>query len=83
MRPEIAFVFLELGAGTGIIFTGDPDQIDRKRRLDRISGWLAYAAGRLADQKLMAAVRFQTSVRSEPAKSVLNYSNIQPDFNYR
>ncbi|MBU1340866.1 MAG: PhoH family protein, partial [Proteobacteria bacterium] len=51
-----------------IVFTGDLDQIDRKRRLDRLSSGLAYAVGRLANQKLVASVRFHTSVRSDLAK---------------
>jgi predicted ribonuclease YlaK len=53
---------------TKIIFTGDLDQIDRKRRLDKLSNWLAYATGRLANQKLVVSVKFQTSVRSDLAK---------------
>jgi len=48
---------------TKIIFTGNLDQIDRMRRLDWLSSGLAYTTGRFANQKLVASIKFQTSVR--------------------
>ncbi len=65
---QVKTIITRAGIGTKIIFTGDLDQIDRKRRLDRMSSGLAYAASRLSDQKLVALIKFQTSVRSELAK---------------
>jgi len=65
---QVKTIITRAGIGTKIIFTGDLDQIDRKRRLDRISSGLAYASSRLADQRLVATVRFQKSVRSELSK---------------
>jgi len=65
---QVKTIITRAGMGTKIVFTGDLDQIDRKRRLDRLSSGLAYAVGRLANQKLVASVRFHTSVRSDLAK---------------
>jgi PhoH-like ATPase len=65
---QIKTIITRAGMHTKIIFTGDLDQIDRKRRLDKLSNWLAYATGRLANQKLVVSVKFQTSVRSDLAK---------------
>ncbi len=65
---QVKTIITRAGIGTKIIFTGDLDQIDRKRRLDKVSSGLAYAASRMQDQKLVATVKFQTSVRSELAK---------------
>jgi len=65
---QVKTIITRAGMHTKIIFTGDLDQIDRKRRLDRLSSGLAYATGRLANQKLVASVKFQTSVRSDLAK---------------
>lgn len=65
---QVKTIITRAGVGTKIVFTGDLDQIDRKRRLDRLSSGLAYASGRLAGQSLVASVRFQTSVRSDLAK---------------
>lgn len=65
---QVKTIITRAGMGTKIIFTGDLDQIDRKRRLDKISSGLAYAASRLSDQKLVATIRFQKSVRSQLAK---------------
>lgn len=65
---QVKTIITRAGVGTKIVFTGDLDQIDRKRRLDKLSSGLAYAAGRLAGQSLVASIRFQTSVRSELAK---------------
>ncbi len=65
---QVKTIITRAGVGTKIVFTGDLDQIDRKRRLDRLSSGLAYASGRLAGQSLVASIRFQTSVRSDLAK---------------
>ncbi len=65
---QVKTIITRAGVGTKLIFTGDLDQIDRKRRLDRASNGLAYAAGRLAGQDIVARVKFHTSVRSELAK---------------
>ncbi|MBF0234867.1 MAG: PhoH family protein [Desulfamplus sp.] len=65
---QMKTIITRAGMGTKIIFTGDLDQIDRKRRLDRLSSGLAYAISRLSGQKLVASIKFQTSVRSELAK---------------
>jgi PhoH-like ATPase len=65
---QVKTIITHAGVGTKLIFTGDLDQIDRKRRLDRFSNGLAYAAGRLVNQSIVAHVKFHTSVRSELAK---------------
>jgi PhoH-like ATPase len=65
---QVKTIITRAGMGTKLIFTGDLDQIDRKRRLDKASNGLAYAAGRLANQEIVACVKFHTSVRSELAK---------------
>jgi len=65
---QVKTIITRVGEGTKIIFTGDLDQIDRRRRLDKISSGLAYAVGRLRDQGIVASVKFKTSVRSELAK---------------
>lgn len=65
---QVKTIITRAGVGTKLIFTGDLDQIDRKRRLDRTSNGLAYAAGRLAGQDIVASIKFHTSVRSELAK---------------
>ncbi len=65
---QVKTIITRAGEGTKIVFTGDLDQIDRKRRLDKRSSGLAYAASRLINQKIVAAVKFQDSVRSELAK---------------
>lgn len=65
---QMKTIITRAGIGTKIIFTGDLDQIDRKRRLDKLSSGLAYAISRLSGQKLVASIKFQTSVRSELAK---------------
>lgn len=65
---QVKTIITRAGEGTKIIFTGDLDQIDRRRRLDKISSGLAYAVGRLQDQGIVASVKFKTSVRSELAK---------------
>ena len=65
---QVKTIITRAGQGSKIIFTGDLDQIDRRRRLDRISSGLAYACGRLQDQPIVASVKFKTSVRSQLAK---------------
>ncbi|OGR27895.1 MAG: hypothetical protein A2277_21550 [Desulfobacterales bacterium RIFOXYA12_FULL_46_15] len=65
---QVKTIITRAGVGTKIVFTGDLGQIDRKRRLDKLSSGLAYASGRLAGQNLVATVRFETSVRSDLAK---------------
>ncbi|MBF0377638.1 MAG: PhoH family protein [Desulfamplus sp.] len=65
---QMKTIITRAGMGTKIIFTGDLDQIDRKRRLDKLSSGLAYAISKLSGQSLVASVKFQTSVRSELAK---------------
>ncbi len=65
---QVKTIITRAGVGTKIIFTGDLDQIDRKRRLDKNSNGLAYAAGRLLNQDIVANVKFHISVRSELAK---------------
>jgi len=65
---QVKTIITRAGVGTKLIFTGDLDQIDRRRRLDRFSNGLAYAAGRLVNQSIVAHVKFHTSVRSELAK---------------
>lgn len=65
---QVKTIITRAGEGTKIVFTGDLDQIDRRRRLDKISSGLAYAVGRLRDQGIVASVKFKTSVRSELAK---------------
>ncbi len=65
---QVKTIITRAGNGSKIIFTGDLDQIDRKRRLDKISSGLAYAASRLTNQKLVASIKFKESVRSELAR---------------
>jgi PhoH-like ATPase len=65
---QMKTIITRAGMGTRIIFTGDLDQIDRKRRLDKVSSGLAYAMSRLRGQKIVASVKFEVSVRSELAK---------------
>ncbi len=65
---QVKTIITRAGEGTKIIFTGDLDQIDRRRRLDKISSGLAYAVGRLRNQGIVASVKFKTSVRSDLAK---------------
>lgn len=65
---QVKTIITRAGEGSKIIFTGDLDQIDRRRRLDKMSSGLAYAAGRLQDKEIVASIRFKTSVRSELAK---------------
>ncbi|MCF8045722.1 MAG: PhoH family protein [Desulfarculaceae bacterium] len=65
---QMKTIITRAGMGTRIIFTGDLDQIDRKRRLDKVSSGLAYAMSRLGGQKIVASVKFEVSVRSELAK---------------
>ncbi|MBF0230341.1 MAG: PhoH family protein [Desulfamplus sp.] len=65
---QMKTIITRAGMGTKIIFTGDLDQIDRKRRLDKLSSGLAYAISKLSGQSLVASIKFQTSVRSELAK---------------
>jgi PhoH-like ATPase len=65
---QVKTIITRAGEGSKVIFTGDLDQIDRKRRLDKSSSGLAYAASRLTGQKIVATVKFQESVRSELAK---------------
>ena len=65
---QMKTIITRAGMGTRIVFTGDLGQIDRKRRLDRMSSGLAYAISRLGGQKIVASVKFEVSVRSELAK---------------
>lgn len=65
---QVKTIITRSGEGTKVVFTGDLDQIDRKRRLDKHSSGLAYASSRLLGQKIVATVKFQESVRSELAK---------------
>ena len=65
---QVKTIITRAGVGTKLVFTGDLDQIDRKRRLDRASNGLAYAAGRMTNQEIVGHVKFHTSVRSELAK---------------
>ena len=65
---QVKTIITRAGEGSKIIFTGDLDQIDRRRRLDKISSGLAYAASRLQGQDIVASIKFKTSVRSELAK---------------
>lgn len=65
---QMKTIITRAGMGTRIVFTGDLDQIDRKRRLDKVSSGLAYAMSRLRGQKIVASVKFEVSVRSELAK---------------
>ncbi|MBF0573125.1 MAG: PhoH family protein [Desulfamplus sp.] len=65
---QMKTIITRAGMGTKIIFTGDLDQIDRKRRLDKLSSGLAYAISKLSGQSVVASIKFQTSVRSELAK---------------
>jgi PhoH-like ATPase len=65
---QVKTIITRAGVGTKLVFTGDLDQIDRKRRLDRFSNGLAYAAGRMLNQEIVGHVKFHTSVRSELAK---------------
>ena len=65
---QVKTIITRAGVGTKLVFTGDLDQIDRKRRLNRTSSGLAYAAGRLANQNIVSAIKFHASVRSELAK---------------
>ncbi len=65
---QMKTIITRAGMGTRIIFTGDLDQIDRKRRLDKVSSGLAYAMSRLGGQQIVASVKFEVSVRSELAK---------------
>jgi PhoH-like ATPase len=65
---QLNIIITRAGMVTNLIFTGDLDQFDRTRRLDKASNGLAYAAGRLANQDIVACVKFHTSVRSELAK---------------
>lgn len=65
---QIKTIITRAGEGSKIVFTGDLDQIDRRRRLDKISSGLAYAASRLQGQNIVASIKFKTSVRSELAK---------------
>ncbi|MFO7752576.1 MAG: PhoH family protein [Desulfobacteraceae bacterium] len=65
---QMKTIITRAGMGTRIVFTGDLDQIDRKRRLDKVSSGLAYAISRLGGQKIVASVKFEVSVRSELAK---------------
>jgi PhoH-like ATPase len=65
---QVKTIITRAGENSKIIFTGDLDQIDRRRRLDKISSGLAYAASRLQGQDIVASIKFKTSVRSELAK---------------
>ena len=65
---QVKTIITRAGEGTKIVFTGDLDQIDRKRRLDKSSSGLAYASSRLLGQPIVACVKFQDSVRSELAR---------------
>ncbi len=65
---QVKTIITRAGQGSKIVFTGDLDQIDRRRRLDKISSGLAYASSRLHDKEIVASVKFKTSVRSELAK---------------
>lgn len=65
---QVKTIITRAGESSKIIFTGDLDQIDRRRRLDKISSGLAYASSRLQGQEIVASIKFKTSVRSELAK---------------
>lgn len=65
---QVKTIITRAGEGTKVVFTGDLDQIDRKRRLDKFSSGLAYASSRLLGHKIVANIKFQESVRSELAK---------------
>lgn len=65
---QVKTIITRAGMGTKLVFTGDLEQIDRKRRLDKSSNGLAYAASRMAGRDIVANVKFFTSVRSELAK---------------
>jgi len=65
---QVKTIITRAGEGSKVVFTGDLDQIDRKRRLDKSSSGLAYAYSRLMGQKIVANIKFQESVRSELAK---------------
>jgi len=68
---QVKTIITRAGVGTKLVFTGDLDQIDRKRRLDRISNGLAYAAGRMANQEIVGHVDSPThccGCRKQPMK---------------
>jgi PhoH-like ATPase len=65
---QVKTIITRAGEGSKIIFTGDLDQIDRKRRLDKISSGLACSSDRLKNHDIVASISFKKSVRSELAK---------------
>lgn len=61
-------IITRAGIGTKIIFTGDLEQLDRHRFLDRKSNGLAYTAKRFSGVKLASLANFEKTVRSELAE---------------
>jgi PhoH-like ATPase len=61
---QMKTIITRAGLNTKLVFTGDLDQIDRKRRLDRKTSGLAYAMSKLANQPMVAIVNFKDTVRS-------------------
>lgn len=64
---QVKTIITRSGQKAKIIFTGDLQQIDRKRKLDKRSSGLTYAITRLKGQSIVANSYFSRTVRSELA----------------
>lgn len=61
---QVKTIITRAGMHAKFIFTGDLGQIDRKRRLDRRSSGLAFAAKKLTGNQLVSITKFKETVRS-------------------
>ncbi len=55
------------GKDSKVVITGDLDQIDRQRRLDKKTSGLAYAIAKMRNHKSIAVSTFEETVRSHLA----------------
>lgn len=64
---QMKTILTRAGEGAKVIITGDLDQIDRQRRLDKKSSGLAYAIDRLKGHASVGVTLFEETVRSNLA----------------
>lgn len=69
---QVKTIITRAGEGSKIVFTGDLDQIDRRRRLNKKSSGPNYAANSLQGESIVGITTFKDSVRSELTQLAIN-----------
>lgn len=61
---QVRTIITRMGEGSKVVFTGDLDQIDRRRKLNSRSSGINYAANALMNEELVGVTTFKDTVRS-------------------